>query len=127
MKLEVTLESVKSDFDHWRTTRLKNGPVPQYLRERALSLRDHHSRNKICTTLKIGHSSLTRWSKSIENKPDTEDAQPVFLPIEIPSINEATTLTKIEIDHQEGATMRLQGDFNTEQLVAIIGHFGGRQ
>lgn len=47
------LSSVKEAFTHWRTTRLKQGKIPDYLWERVRELLNHYPIAKICSTLSI--------------------------------------------------------------------------
>jgi len=48
-----SLSSVKEAFTHWRTTRLKQGKIPDYLWEQFRGLLNHYPIAKICSTLSI--------------------------------------------------------------------------
>lgn len=47
------LSSVKEAFTHWRTTRLKQGKIPDYLWERVRGLLNHYPIATICSALSI--------------------------------------------------------------------------
>ena len=47
------LSSVKEAFTHWRTTRLRQGKIPDYLWEQVRGLLTHYPIAKICSTLSI--------------------------------------------------------------------------
>ncbi len=47
------LSSVKEAFTHWRTTRLRQGKIPDYLWEQVRGLLNHYPIAKICSTLSI--------------------------------------------------------------------------
>lgn len=47
------LMSVKEAFTHWRSTRLRQGKIPDYLWEQVRELLTHYSIAKICSTLSI--------------------------------------------------------------------------
>ena len=44
-----TLPSVKEAFAHWRTTRLKQGKIPDYLLEQVREILNDYPLAKICT------------------------------------------------------------------------------
>ena len=48
-----TLSSVKEAFAHWRTTRLKQGKIPDYLWEQVRVLLNDYPLGKICSALSI--------------------------------------------------------------------------
>ena len=47
------LMSVKESFTHWRSTRLRQGKIPDYLWEQVRGLFTHYPIAKICSTLSI--------------------------------------------------------------------------
>lgn len=47
------LWSVKEAFTHWRTTRLKQGKIPDYLWEQVRGILTNYPISKICSTLSI--------------------------------------------------------------------------
>ena len=47
------LSSVKESFTHWRTTRLRQGKIPDYLWEQVRGLLTNYPIAKICSTLSI--------------------------------------------------------------------------
>ena len=48
-----TLSSVKEAFTHWRTTRLRQGKIPDYLWEQVRGLLNNYPIAKICSALSI--------------------------------------------------------------------------
>jgi len=52
------LSSVKEAFTHWRTTRLKQGKIPDYLWEQVRGLLTHYPIAKICSTLNISRVQI---------------------------------------------------------------------
>ena len=48
-----TLSSVKEAFTHWRTTRLRQGKIPDYLWEQVRGLLKDYPLAKICSALSI--------------------------------------------------------------------------
>ena len=47
------LSSVKESFTHWRTTRLRQGKIPDYLWEKVRDLLNDYPLAKICSALSI--------------------------------------------------------------------------
>ena len=80
-----TLESVQTDFHHWREYRpYRRSPTPPALREKALSLRDQHSVNAICIALGITRRMLLNW-QSPPPAPQRQAPEPVEFVV-LPSV-----------------------------------------
>lgn len=59
MNIDVDkLKSVKESFKHWRTTRTKQGKIPDYLWEQVKGLLGDYSLAKICTALNISQTQI---------------------------------------------------------------------
>lgn len=77
------LKSVKESFIHWRTTRAKQGKIPDYLWAQVKGLLDDYSLAKICTALNI---SKTQIKEKLMTKDDT-DIQFVEVKEALPAFN----------------------------------------
>lgn len=53
-----TLSLVKEAFAHWRTTRLKQGKIPDYLWEQVRGILNDYPLGKICSALSISTAQI---------------------------------------------------------------------
>ena len=72
MFTENPLEEVVSQFEHWRATRCKRGPIPDELRALIKPLETQYSPNKIVKALRINHGQLKSYCSSLNNKPKSQ-------------------------------------------------------
>jgi hypothetical protein len=95
MFTENPLEKVVSQFEHWRATRCKRGPIPDELRALIKPLETQYSPNKIVKALRINHAQLKSCFSSFNNKPAS---QPMTL-------IECLTHTALPTPSPQGATL----------------------
>ena len=69
---ENPLEAVVSQFEHWRATRYKRGPIPDELRALINPLTTQYTPNKIAKALRINHGQLKSYCSSLNNKPESK-------------------------------------------------------
>lgn len=72
------LSSVKEAFTHWRTTRLRQGKIPDYLWEQVRELLTNYPIAKICSTLSISTVQIR------ENLLPKEDGSIQFVEVKEP-------------------------------------------
>lgn len=56
--LPADLLKLKAQFESWRRTRLKKGPIPERLRRSAIALLDRHSAKMICEVCRLHPRTL---------------------------------------------------------------------
>ena len=84
-----TLSSVKEAFAHWRTTRLRQGKIPDYLWEQVRGLLNHYPIGKICSVLGINTVQIR------EKQRPKEDVAIQFIEVQ-EAFPVATRLTPVE-------------------------------
>ena len=61
---EITLETLRSEFDTWRGSRDKQGPIPDRLWSLAVEACKFHSVPEVCEVARINHSKLRMKQRS---------------------------------------------------------------
>lgn len=120
----ITLDFVKSKFDHWRETRKRKGKIPDELLEYAKQLYPQYTCGKICDVLKLSHTDFKL--KHIQTASPVK--QPSFfaecvLPA---SFNENKKEGTLEFIRKDGFVLKLNG-FSTQNLLPIVSLFLGKQ
>lgn len=112
----LTLDSVSAAFAHWRQNRssLKE-PVPIFLREQAIKLLAHYSKNRVIQALKINHSMLKQW------QPKGERSAATF--VVLPPPTETASSLQITLRNPQGAEMRIAGVMSADQLYCLTQSF----
>jgi len=104
--MTTTLDQVVTAFQHWRTTRLKRGPIPKELIAQTIGLSTRYSKSEITGRLGINHSMLNRWMEK-----QSEDNTFITLPIANIEPTKLTTSNSLEISIRftHGAQLTLTG------------------
>lgn len=69
----ITLESVTSAFNDWRTQRTSLGArIPLSLQQQAIQLLQTHSTSQVIKALNINHKMLKRWQQQQADTPACE-------------------------------------------------------
>lgn len=63
------LDEVVNQFEHWRATRGKRGPIPDTLRALVKPLETQYSPNNIVKALRINHAQLKSCFSLLNDKP----------------------------------------------------------
>lgn len=115
MDIPESLSTLAADFNTWRKQKTKiSTPVPDSLRQRAISLLDDHQTGQVTTALRITASQLTQWRLALQLDDPTsfvEITSQACTPQ--PSIN-------LELCFASGEQMNLFG-VNNQTLLSIIG------
>lgn len=110
-----SLPALVADFNALRKQKAQiSTPVPDSLRQRAISLLDDHQTGQVTTALRITVSQLTQWRQALQFDDPTsfvEITSQAFTPQ--PSIN-------LELCFASGEQMNLCG-VNNQTLLSIIG------
>ena len=100
--------SVKEASNHWRTTRLRQGKIPDYLWEQVKGLLDDYSLAKICGVLSI---SPVQIRKKLTPKDDVgiqfievKEPPPLFT---MPSQSEQSNICAIELHRPCGSIFKV--------------------
>jgi hypothetical protein len=65
----LTLESVQEQFESWRLSRTKRGPIPEILWEAAVKLCLVHPRTRVCRILRLFFPDLKRRLSTAKTTP----------------------------------------------------------
>ena len=78
--LPSDLLKLKAQFESWRRTRQKKGPIPAHLRKVAIALLDEHAQTTICRVCRLHPRTLQEPARS---KPKRKAAakSPDFFPL----------------------------------------------
>lgn len=111
--LPSDLLKLKAQFEYWRRTREKRGPIPAHLRKAAIALLDKHAQTTICQVCRLHPRAL---QKPIEPKAGRKAATtaPDFFPlppIVQPAISFSSAQTRAEcqllLERPDGARLTL--------------------
>ena len=70
MQNQLSLTEVNADFKNWRSNKpYSSEPVPERLRQQAISLLEQYPASKICSTLAISASQFKKWCQLAEIRP----------------------------------------------------------
>ena len=120
----ITLEFVKSKFDHWRKTRKGKEKIPDELWEYAKQLHPQFRSSLICYTLKLSYkdfkSKLTPIVSPVKQLPSFAEC---VLPT---SFNENKKDGALEFIRKDGLVLKLNG-FSTKNLLPIVSLFLAEQ
>jgi len=107
--LPSDLLKLKAQFESWRRTREKRGPIPVHLRKAAIALLDKHAQTTICQVCRLHPRALR---EPIEPKAAT--TAPDFFalpPIVQPAISFSSAQTRAEcqllLERPDGARLTL--------------------
>ncbi len=78
--LPSDLLKLKAQFESWRRTREKKGPIPIHLRKAAIALLDEHTATTICRVCRLHPRTL---QEPVESRParKTSSKTPDFFPL----------------------------------------------
>ena len=119
----ITLEFVKSKFDHWRETRKGKEKIPDELWEYAKQLYPEYRSSLICYTLKLAYkdfkSKLTPIVSPAKQSPSFAEC---VLPA---SFNEDKKDGTLEFIRKDGLVLKLNG-FSANNLLPVVSLFLGK-
>jgi hypothetical protein len=113
----ITLEFVKSKFDHWRTTRKHRSKIPDELWEYAKLLYPQYRITELCNTLKLSYKDFKLKLMSSDSA-QTESAS--FTQCVLPmSFNEDKKDGTLEFIRRDGSILKLNG-FSVQNILPIV-------
>lgn len=129
----VTLEAVKSRFDHWRATRQKRGKTPEALWEDVRELSKTYGLRELSSSLGVTYAQLHAHLEEGVQKNN------LYPPLEADFINAAMPFTQnashhltqwplppshgiLEIQRRDGGNLKASG-LNPQDLVALVQTF----
>jgi len=89
--LPSDLRKLKAQFESWRRTREKKGPIPTHLRKAAIALLDEHAATTICRVCRLHPRTL---QEPIEPEPTPRRLD--FFPLPVPQTS-STTPTRSDL------------------------------
>lgn len=123
MSEPLTLKSLGAELESWRKTRVKMGPLPSNIWDKALKLLDNHSMTELSRELRISHEQI-RNKLNQQNKVDVDTN--AFIEIKSPSIkHEKTDITlgsRIELKRADGASM-IMDNLSDNTLSMLLAKF----
>ena len=108
---QLSLETVKSHFEHWRQTRKKQCKIPDPLWKEAVSLISSHNSTIICKTLGLSTSDFKNKVAYYQNMSLSVSSQS-FVEISMQSESNsvaASNACRIIIEGKQGCQMILEG------------------
>lgn len=116
---ENPLEEVVRQFEHWRATRCKRGPIPDELRVLINPLTTQYTPNKIAKALRINHGQLKSYCSLLNNKPMSQPMTLIeCLPRSVLPTQKAQGATLI-FSCKNGRPVTLNGLTSNDIAVAI--------
>ena len=118
MQNQLSLTEVNADFKNWRSNKpYSSEPVPERLRQQAISLLEQYPASKICSTLAISASQFKKWCQLAEIRSTRTEF------IELPA--EGLVETKpspiaLELRLSNGHQLQLSGHFDIDIITQII-------
>ena len=115
MNISESLSTLAAEFKTWRKQKAHSRTqVPNFLRERAVSLLERYQPGQVTSALFITTVQLTQWRQALDHDDTTSFVE---LSPKLPSIHSSVTL---ELNFTSGEQMHLNGVDN-QMLISIIG------
>lgn len=97
--LPSDLRKLKAQFESWRKTREKKGPIPVHLRKAAITLLDRHAAMTICRVCRLHPRTLQEPAQSKPtHKKSAATATPAFF--SLPALPQATVSHSTPLQHE---------------------------
>jgi len=125
MQNSLSLDTVKSHFDHWRTTRTKLGKIPETLWDMVKQIVPYYPLTKITKTLSINTTQIKDNLDQISKINFIEvnmDALPVSQPTIETLLSGDAKACAIELHRTNGSILKISA-FPIISLNAIIAQF----
>ena len=117
---EITLESVKKDFELWRQTKTTHR-IPEYLWDKVFLLLKCHGMGLVCNTLKISYSQI-EVKRQARKSDETKPKEPGFVTVNIDTKSGmqsvSANLTPVEVTLKNGCIIRCE--VTITDLVRVI-------
>ena len=115
MDISTSLSVLAADFSNWRELKTQiNTPVPDTLRQRAISFLDYHQAGQVTTALGITTLQLSQWRLVRQL-----DARASFIEL-TPQASSPLPSANLELCFVTGEQMKLHG-VDEQMLLSIIG------
>ena len=100
---------IQSQFEHWRATRQRRGPIPDELWKAAIELTKQHSVYKVARLLRLDYSCLKKKGMVSPIAVATPEKPQVTSFIELPPISQHyCEPCHIELKRPDGTQMQIQ-------------------
>ena len=106
-----SLKEVTTQLDQWRSTRTKQGKIPDVLWKQILTLLHHHPIGRLTRALKISSGQIKNKTQQASISTKVNSKQDKFLSITIPeavSKTEPQNSGKVEIRRPDGAVLVIE-------------------
>ena len=117
---EITLESVKKDFELWRQTKTSHR-IPDHLWDKVFLLLKCHGMGLVCNTLKISYSQIEVKCQA-RRSAQTQSKEPGFVTVNIDTKSGmqsvSANLTPVEVTLKNGCIIRCE--VTITDLVRVI-------
>lgn len=120
-KSTTPLESVAKQFEHWRSTRVKRGRIPNTLWALVAPLMNQYCHNKIATTLRVNHGQLKEHALPLIQK---QLKHATFLECPLPIASPSTGSCVVEFTCKNGSTVKISG-LLPEKMQPLIAQLMG--
>ncbi len=113
----ITLEFVKSKFDHWRETRKRRSKIPDELWEYAKLLYPQYRITKLCHTLKLSSKDFRlKLMSPVSAQTESVSFTQCVLPV---SFNEDKKDGTLEFIRRDGSILKLNG-FSVQNILPVV-------
>ena len=106
-----SLKEVSNQLEQWRTTRSKQGKIPEVLWQQILALLNHYSIGRLTNVLRISSGQIKNKMQQASISAKVNSKQDKFLSITIPgsvSKKEPQSSSKVEIRRPDGAVLVIE-------------------
>lgn len=115
----ITLEFVKSNFDHWRETRKCRSKVPDELWEYVKLLYPQYRITKLCTTLKLSPKDFKlKLMSPVSDQTESVSFAQCVLPISFHEDKKDKDGT-LEFIRRDGSILKLNG-FSVQNILPVV-------
>jgi hypothetical protein len=123
----LTLEAVKSRFDHWRSTRIKRTKIPEHLWNDVKELSKTYGHSQISSSLGISYPKLCSHLEEMDRQSKLYSAESPFINItqslhHFPQWSQPSFHGALEIQGHDGMELKATG-LNQQDLVTLVQTF----
>jgi hypothetical protein len=119
LSLQISLEDVGNQFEHWRHSRAKRAPIPPSLWQAAISLYPDHSVYEISKALRLNYTDLKHRVEAQRTVfQPASVSEPAFIELGGLSTTKTSAQCVVEMKAADGAKIKMyfKGDVGLDLL-----------
>jgi hypothetical protein len=125
----LTIDSVRHDFNVWRTSRAKKGRIPDHLWDKVMKLLDYYPIGKVASALQLSGGQVIAKREQFKSHSTTMPVTtPVnFVELNMPSVMHgctpvANSSSRVEIKRSDGSVLAIE-HLSEQAMLQLLNQF----